>query len=172
MKLSSCWWVLSHSCCCVSSPMDVPNRTSIEIIRWIIELLLNSVFTFSFNKTLALTDLPILLNVIQELIIINYYDIIQTNWWWSKDDWLKRHNNQICCVFVGMDTNNVKRQISDQQLPSVSSQTFHEPCSVHKRRTNNEEKALATYKNKQCMREVGGEAKTSSSMKVLYQHKP
>ncbi|XP_067020800.1 uncharacterized protein [Acropora muricata] len=55
----------------------------------------------------------------------------------------------------GMDTDNVKRQISDQQLPSVSSQTFNEPCSVHKRRTNNEEKALATCKNKQNMREVG-----------------
>ena len=72
-----------------------------------------------------------------------------------------------------MDTNNVvKKQISDQQLPSVSSQTFHEPCSVHKRRTNNEEKALATYKNKQYVRKVGGEAKTISSLKVLYQHKP
>ena len=71
-----------------------------------------------------------------------------------------------------MDTDEVvKVQRSEQQLPSVLSETF-EPCSVHKSKTNDEKKALASYKNKQYVREVGGEAKTASSMKVPYQYKP
>ena len=63
-----------------------------------------------------------------------------------------------------MDTNEVvKRQILG------SPETFHEPCAIHKRRTNNEEKALATYKNKEHVKELGGEAKTNTSMKVPHQ---
>ena len=50
-----------------------------------------------------------------------------------------------------------KIQKSEQQLPSVSSETFHEPHSVHKSKITEEEKALATYENKKYLREFGGE---------------
>lgn len=63
-----------------------------------------------------------------------------------------------CCVFVGMNTNEVvKIQRSEQQLPSVSSETFFESCSVHTSIINDEEKALASHKNKQYLGEIGGE---------------
>ena len=51
-----------------------------------------------------------------------------------------------------------KIQIPEQQLPSVSSETLHEPHPVHKNKITEEEKALATYENKEYLREFGGEA--------------
>ena len=50
-----------------------------------------------------------------------------------------------------------KIQSSEQQLPSFSSETFHEPHSVHKSKITEEEKALGTYENKKYLREFGGE---------------
>ena len=52
-----------------------------------------------------------------------------------------------------------KIQRSEQQLPvpSVSSETFHEPHSVQESKIAEEEKALATYENKKYLREFGGE---------------
>ena len=54
-------------------------------------------------------------------------------------------------------------QRSEQQLPSVSSESFYEPHSVHLSETKDEEKALAAFKNKQDVREVGGETKTNKT---------
>ena len=72
------------------------------------------------------------------------------------------------CVFVGMNTNAaVKLQRSEQQLPSVSSQTFSESCSVHTSKINDEEKALVSDRNKQYLEEMGGETKTKTLTKVL-----
>ena len=57
-----------------------------------------------------------------------------------------------------MTANKVfKIQRSEQQLPSVSSQTVSESCSVHTSKINDEEKALATDRNKQYLGEIGGE---------------
>ena len=50
-----------------------------------------------------------------------------------------------------------KIQSPEQQLPSVSSETLHEPHSVHKKRITEKEKALATYENKKYLKEFGGE---------------
>ena len=50
-----------------------------------------------------------------------------------------------------------KIQRSEQQWPSVSSETFHEPHSVHKNIITEEDRALATYQNKKYLREFGGE---------------
>ena len=52
-----------------------------------------------------------------------------------------------------------KIQRSEQQLPvpSVSSETFHEPHSVQKSKITEEEKALAAYENKKDLREFGDE---------------
>ena len=62
--------------------------------------------------------------------------------------------------FVGMNTNEaVKIQRSEQQLPSVSSERFSESCSVHT--------ALVSDRNKQYVKENGGETKTKTLTKVL-----
>ena len=58
---------------------------------------------------------------------------------------------------AGMDTKVGKVQRSERQLPSVSSETFYEPRSVHRREVTEEEKALATSENKKSLREFGGE---------------
>ena len=50
-----------------------------------------------------------------------------------------------------------KIRSSEQQLPSVSSETFHEPHSVHKSKITEEEEALAAYENKKYLKEFGGE---------------
>ena len=56
-----------------------------------------------------------------------------------------------------MDKRGSKIQRSEQQLSSVSSETFHEPRSVQKSKITQEEKALTTYENKKYLREFGGE---------------
>ncbi|XP_044179055.1 uncharacterized protein LOC114951997 isoform X2 [Acropora millepora] len=58
-------------------------------------------------------------------------------------------------MVYGMDKEMGKIQSSEQQLPSVSSETFHEPHSVRKSKITEEEKALATYENKKYLREFG-----------------
>ena len=74
----------------------------------------------------------------------------------------------MCCVFVGVNTNEVvKMQRSELQLPSVSSKTFSESCSVDTSRINDEEKALASDGNKQYLGEIGGETNTNTLTKVL-----
>ena len=50
-----------------------------------------------------------------------------------------------------------KIQRSEQQLPSVSSEAFHDPHAVPKSNITEEGKALATYENKKYLREFGGE---------------
>jgi len=64
----------------------------------------------------------------------------------------------MCCAFVGMNTNDVvKIQRSEQQLPSVSSQTSRpsESSSVHTSKFNEEEEALISGRNKQYLGEIG-----------------
>lgn len=58
---------------------------------------------------------------------------------------------------AGMDEEVGKIQSPEQQLPSVSSETFHEPHSVHKNKITEVEKASATYENTEYLREFGGE---------------
>ncbi|XP_067020801.1 uncharacterized protein [Acropora muricata] len=48
-----------------------------------------------------------------------------------------------------------KIQRSEQQLPSVSSEAFHDPHAEHKSKITEEEKALATCENKKHLREFG-----------------
>ena len=68
-----------------------------------------------------------------------------------------------------MNTNeDVKIQRSEQRLPSVSSGISFDSCSVHKRKTNEDERALTTYKNKQHLRELGGETRTNNLKKALF----
>ena len=57
-------------------------------------------------------------------------------------------------LHVGFDEKMGKIQRSEQQLPSVSSEAFH---AAHKSKITEEEKALATYENKEYLREFGGE---------------
>ena len=72
----------------------------------------------------------------------------------------------MCCAFVGMNTNGVvKMQRSEQQLPSVSSQTPTESSSVHTSEINKNEEALTSERNKQYVRENAGE--TNTLTKVL-----
>ena len=54
-----------------------------------------------------------------------------------------------------------KIQRSEQQLPSVSSDTFVEPHSVLKSKIAEEERALATHGNKENLGEFGGETKNN-----------
>ena len=56
-----------------------------------------------------------------------------------------------------MDPKVGKIQRSLQQLPSVSSEAFVEPHSVHKSKIAEEERALATHGNKKDLGEFGGE---------------
>ncbi|XP_067020807.1 uncharacterized protein [Acropora muricata] len=58
----------------------------------------------------------------------------------------------------GMNTNEVVKIHGSKQLqlPSVSSETPHNSHSVRQSKTNDDEIALATYKNKQHLRELGG----------------
>ena len=56
-----------------------------------------------------------------------------------------------------MDPKVGKIQRSLQQLPSVSSEAFVEPHSVHKSKIAEEERALATHGNKKYLGEFGGE---------------
>ncbi|XP_015768941.1 PREDICTED: uncharacterized protein LOC107347503 [Acropora digitifera] len=58
----------------------------------------------------------------------------------------------------GMNTNEVVKIHGSKQLqlPSVSSETPHDSHSVCQSKTNDDEIALATYKNKQHLRELGG----------------
>ena len=69
-----------------------------------------------------------------------------------------------------MNTNEVVQIHGSKQLqlPSVSSETPHNSHSVRQSKTNDDEIALATYKNKQHLRELGGEIKTSALKKVLF----
>ena len=74
----------------------------------------------------------------------------------------------MCCVFVGMKTNEVvKVQRSEQLSPMVLSETCSESCSLHTSKINDEEKALASVRNKQHLEEIGGETKTNTLTKVL-----
>ena len=69
-----------------------------------------------------------------------------------------------------MNTNEVvKTQTSEQQLPSVSSEISFDSHSVHKStNTNEDEKALTTYKNKKHLKELGGETRSSNLKKALF----
>ncbi|XP_074624513.1 uncharacterized protein LOC141882463 [Acropora palmata] len=58
-------------------------------------------------------------------------------------------------MVYGKDKEMGKIQRSEQQLPSVSSETLHGPHPVHKNKITEEEKALATYENKKYLREFG-----------------
>lgn len=72
-----------------------------------------------------------------------------------------------------MNTNEVvKIRTSGQlQLPLVSSETPHDSHSVCQSKTNDDEIALATYKNKQNLRELGGETTTNALKKALFKLK-
>lgn len=72
----------------------------------------------------------------------------------------------MCCVFVEMNINE-EIQRSEQHLLSVSSETFSESCSLHASKINDEEKALASNRNKQYLGEIGGETKTKNLTNVL-----
>ena len=61
-----------------------------------------------------------------------------------------------------------KIQRSEQQLPSVSSETFIEPHSARKSKITEEERALATHGNKKYLGEFGGETKSNTVIKVPY----
>ena len=68
-----------------------------------------------------------------------------------------------------MNTNEaVKTQTSEQQLPPVSSEISFDSHSVYKSNTNEDEKALTTYKNKQHLRELGGETRSNNLKKALF----
>ncbi|XP_015768952.1 PREDICTED: ankyrin-3-like isoform X3 [Acropora digitifera] len=58
-------------------------------------------------------------------------------------------------MVYGMDSKMGKIQRSEQQLPSVSSDTFVEPHSAHKSKITEEERALATHENKKDLEEYG-----------------
>ena len=60
-----------------------------------------------------------------------------------------------------MDPKVGKIQRSEQKLPSVSSDTFVVPHSVHKSKIAEEERALATHGNKKYLGEFGGETKSN-----------
>jgi len=69
----------------------------------------------------------------------------------------------------GMDPKvGCKIQRSEQQLPSVSSDTFVEPHSAHKSKITEEERALATHGNKKYLEEYGGKTKSNTLIKVPY----
>ena len=61
-----------------------------------------------------------------------------------------------------------KIQRSEQQLPSVSSDTFVEPHSARKSKITDEERALATHENKKDLEEYGGNTKSNTLIKVPY----
>ena len=61
-------------------------------------------------------------------------------------------------------------KISEQQLPSVSSEVFVEPHSVHKSKIAEEERALAMNGNKKYLGEFGGETYSITLIKVPYYH--
>ena len=64
-----------------------------------------------------------------------------------------------------MNTNeDVKKTRKKEQLPSVSSEASND--------TNDDEKASATFKNKQHVKEIGGKTKISTFVKVPYQNQP
>ena len=72
----------------------------------------------------------------------------------------------MCSTFVGMNTNKVvKIQRSEQQLPSVSSQTHSESSSVHTSKINEEE---TSKRNKQYLGEIGGETNTLTKVLGYY----
>ena len=60
----------------------------------------------------------------------------------------------------------------EEQLPSVSSEASHNSHSFHRSDTNDVEEPLATHENKQRIKEVGGETKINTFIKVPYQYKP
>ena len=75
----------------------------------------------------------------------------------------------MCCAFVGMNTNDVvKIQSSEQQLPSVSSQTLSESSSVHTNKINKDNNALTSERNKQYLGEIGGETNTLTKVLGYY----
>ena len=79
----------------------------------------------------------------------------------------------MCCAFVGMNTNDVvKIQRSEQQLPSVSSQTSRpsESSSVHTSKINKDEEALTSERNKQYLGEIGGKAITLTKVLGYYMY--
>ena len=81
--------------------------------------------------------------------------------------------NQICFLFVGMNTNeDVKIPRLDQPLPSVSLQASYDSCSFHRSDTNDVEKASATHENKHHVKNVEGETKIDTFIKVPYQYQP
>ena len=57
---------------------------------------------------------------------------------------------------------------SEQQLPSVPSETFVEPHSAHKSKITEEERALGTHENKRDLEEYGGETKNNIFITVSY----
>ena len=74
----------------------------------------------------------------------------------------------MCFALVGMNINE-EIQRSEQHLPSVSSQTFSESCSLHTSKINDEEKSLASNGNKEYLGEIGGETKTNNLTKCFLQ---
>ena len=75
-------------------------------------------------------------------------------------------------MFVGSTNEDVQIQTPEQQLHFVSSRAFSEQRCVYESQTNDKKKSLAAYENKQYVKEVGGETKTSIFIKVPYQYKP
>ena len=75
-------------------------------------------------------------------------------------------------MFVGSTNEDVQIQTPEQQLPFVSSGAFSEQRCVYESQTNDKKKSLAAHENKQYVKEVGGETKTSVFIKVPYQYKP
>ena len=74
----------------------------------------------------------------------------------------------ISVALVGTDTSGIAKMLrSEEQLPSVSSETFYEPhFSMHKSKSNEEKKALATP-GKSTSGGFGGKTKTNSVLNRL-----
>ncbi|XP_067020803.1 uncharacterized protein [Acropora muricata] len=91
----------------------------------------------------------------------------------AADDWVEKQQSAILQSFCspdqrtyqqhmeegantsGLNEKMSKIQRSEQQLPSVSSEAFHDPHAEHKSKITEEEKALATCENKKHLREFG-----------------
>ena len=75
-------------------------------------------------------------------------------------------------MFVGSTNEDVQIQRPEQQLPFVSTGAFSEQRCVPESQTNDKKKSSAAHENKQHVKEVGGESKTSIFIEVPYQYKP
>ena len=75
-------------------------------------------------------------------------------------------------MFVGSTNEDVQVQRPEQQLGFVPSGAFSEQRCVYESQTNDKKKSLAAHGNKQYVKEIGGESKTSIFIKVPNQYKP